>query len=127
MRIVITSVFVQNQDKALKFYTEKLGFIKKTEMPAGAFKWLTVVSPDVTNGIELLLEPCEQPTAKAHQKALYDASIPLTTFGVNDIEAEYKRLEEAGVVFKMKPTKMGPVTMAIFDDTCGNFIAIAQK
>jgi catechol 2,3-dioxygenase-like lactoylglutathione lyase family enzyme len=127
MKINLTSVMVDNQDKALKFYTEVLGFVKKTEVPIGEHKWLTVVSPEGPDGIELLLEPTGFPPARTYQKALYEAGIPLTSFAVEDIQREYERLEKLGVVFKTKPTKMGPVTVAVFDDTCGNLIQIAQK
>jgi catechol 2,3-dioxygenase-like lactoylglutathione lyase family enzyme len=127
MKIVLTSVMVDDQDKALKFYTEVLGFVKKTEIPMGKFKWLTVVSPEGPGDIELLLEPNENPAAKTFQKALFEQGIPLTSFGVEDIQKEYERMEKLGVSFKTKPTKMGPVTIAVFDDTCGNLIQIAQK
>ena len=127
MKIVLTSVMVDNQEKALKFYTEKLGFLKKTDVPLGTFKWLTVVSPDATNGVELLLEPMEFPPAKVYQKALFDAGIPCASFGVDNIDSEYERLEKLGVKFKMKPTSMGSVTVAVFEDTCGNLLQIAQK
>jgi predicted enzyme related to lactoylglutathione lyase len=129
MKIVLTSVMVEaaDQDKALKFYTEVLGFIKKTEIPLGKFKWLTVVSPEEPNGVELLLEPMEFVPAKGFQKALFDAGIPLASFGVDNVQKEYERMEKLGVVFKMKPTQMGSVTVAVLDDTCGNLIQIAQK
>ena len=127
MKIVLTSVMVDNQEKALKFYTEKLGFLKKTDVPLGTFKWLTVVSPDATDGVELLLEPMEFPPAKVYQKALFDAGIPCASFGVDNIDSEYERLENLGVKFKMKPTSMGSVTIAVLEDTCGNLIQIAQK
>jgi catechol 2,3-dioxygenase-like lactoylglutathione lyase family enzyme len=127
MRINLTSVMVNDQDKALKFYTEVLGFVKKTDVPVGKYKWLTVVSPEGSNDIELLLEPASFPPAQTFQKALFDAGIPLTSFAVDDIQKEYERLETLGVVFKTKPTKMGPVTIAIFEDTCGNLIQIAQQ
>jgi predicted enzyme related to lactoylglutathione lyase len=129
MKIVVTSVMVEasDQDRALKFYTEVLGFIKKTEIPLGKFKWLTVVSPESPDGVELLLEPMEFPPAKIFQRALYEAGIPLTSFGVDDIQKEYDRLTKLKVVFKSKPTVMGSVTVAVFDDTFGNLIQIAQK
>ena len=117
---------VDNQDKALKFYTEVLGFVKKKEIPMGEHKWLTVVSKEEQEGVELVLEPMGFAPAKVYQKALYDAGIPLTAFNVDDIEGEYLRLEKLGVKFSMKPTKMGPVTLAVFDDTCGNNIQIVQ-
>jgi len=111
----------------LKFYTEILGFVKKTEFPVGKFKWLTVVSPDNPNGVELVLEPNDNPIATTFQKGLFDSGIPLTSFSSDDIQKEYERMEKLGVVFKTKPTKMGPVTIAVFDDTCGNLIQMAQK
>lgn len=129
MKIVLTSIMIEaaEQERALKFYTETLGFIKKTEIPMGKFKWLTVVSPDTPNGVELLLEPMEFPPARVFQKALYDAGIPATSFGVDDMQKEYERLEKLGVPFKRKPTSMGPVTIAVFDDGFGNLIQIAEK
>jgi len=126
MKIKVTSVMVDNQDKALKFYTEILGFVKKTEIPLGEHKWLTVVSPEAPDEVELLLEPMGIEAAKVFQKALYSAGIPLTAFNVDDIQKEYERLEKLGVKFSMKPTKMGPATLAVFDDTCGNNIQIVQ-
>ena len=126
MKIKVTSVMVDNQDKALKFYTEILGFVKKTEIPLGEHKWLTVVSPEAPDEVELLLEPMGIEAAKVFQKALYSAGIPLTAFNVDDIQKEYERLEKLGVKFSMTPTKMGPATLAVFDDTCGNNIQIVQ-
>lgn len=127
MKIAITSVMVSDQDKALKFYTEVLGFVKKTDIPMGGPRWLTVVSPEQPDGPELLLEPTGFPPAKIYQKALFDAGIPLTSFAVTDIESTYRKLKEQGVMFRTNPAKMGPVTIAVFDDTCGNLIQIAQK
>ncbi|MVM30415.1 VOC family protein [Spirosoma sp. HMF4905] len=126
MKIKVTSLLVNDQEKALKFYTEILGFVKKTEVPLGDHKWLTVVSNEERDGVELLLEPMAFPPASVYQKALYDAGIPLTAFNVDDVHKEYERLEKLGVVFSMKPTIMGPVTIAVFDDTCGNNIQIVQ-
>jgi len=126
MKIKLNSVMVADQDKALKFYTEVLGFVKKTEIPMGEHKWLTVVSPEAPDEVELVLEPMGFPPAKTYQKALFEAGIPLTAFHVDDIQKEYERLEKLGVVFSMKPTKMGPATLAVFDDTCGNLIQIYQ-
>jgi len=117
---------VKDQEKALKFYTEVLGFIKKIEIPMGEHKWLTVVSGEEPDGVELLLEPMGFEPAKTFQKALFEAGIPLTAFNVDDIQKEYERLLKSGVVFSMKPTKMGPATLAVFDDTCGNNIQIVQ-
>ncbi len=127
MKINLTSVLVDDQDKALKFYTEVLGFVKKTEIPLGTAKWLTVVSPEGPDGIELLLEPMEFPPARTYQKALFEAGIPLTAFAVEDIQKEHERMERLGVAFKTKPTQMGPVTVAVFDDTCGNLIQLVQQ
>jgi catechol 2,3-dioxygenase-like lactoylglutathione lyase family enzyme len=127
MKIVLTSVMVSDQEKALKFYTEVLGFVKKTDIPVGQYKWLTVVSPEQPDGPELLLEPMGFPPAQTYQKALFDAGIPLTSFAVDDIESTYQRLKKQGVVFRGAPTKTGPVTTAIFEDTCGNLIQIAQN
>ncbi|MFI5128557.1 MAG: VOC family protein [Chitinophagales bacterium] len=126
MKIKVTSVMVSDQEIALKFYTEVLGFVKKTEIPLGEHKWLTVVSGEEPDGVELLLEPMGFEPAKAFQKALFEAGIPFTAFNVEDIQKEYDRLVKAGVIFSMKPTKMGPATLAVFDDTCGNNIQIVQ-
>ena len=126
MKIKLTSVFVDDQDKALKFYTEALGFVKKLDIPVGEFKWLTVVSPEEPDGVQLLLEPSDNPATQAFKKALVEQGIPLTTFFVDDIQSEYKRLTGLGVKFTMPPTAMGPTTMAVFDDTCGNFIQLNQ-
>ncbi|HLG15672.1 MAG TPA: VOC family protein [Blastocatellia bacterium] len=126
MRIKLTSVMVDDQDKALAFYTEVLGFVKKADIPMGEARWLTVVSPEGPDDIELLLEPTGFPPAKTYQKALFEAGIPLTSFAVDDIQKEYERMERLGVAFKMKPTKAGPATIAVFDDTCGNLIQIHQ-
>lgn len=117
---------VDDQEKALKFYTEVLGFITKHNIPMGEHKWLTVVSPEERDGVEVLLEPMAFEPAKVYQKALYDAGIPLTSFAVDDVNKEYERLKSLGVQFSMKPTEMGGVTLAVFDDTCGNKIQIAH-
>src|ERR1700688_1686086 len=122
MRIKLTSVMVNDQDKALKFYTEVLGFRKKHEIPVGAYKWLTVVSPEGPDDIELSLEPNANPAAKAFQEAMFAQSIPLAAFEVTGIETEYARLKSLGVVFTREPARMGPVTIAVFSDTCGNLI-----
>ena len=126
MKIKLSSIFVDDQDKALKFYTEVLGFIKKTDMPAGGARWLTVVSPDGPADIELLLEPIGIPAAGTYQKALFEAGIPLTALAVDNIQKEYKRMTKLGVVFNMEPTKSGPATLAVFEDTCGNLIQLYQ-
>ena len=127
MRIVVSSVFVDDQDKALDFYTTKLGFVKKTEIPLGAAKWLTVVSPDDPDGTELLLEPDSHPAVGPFKNALQHDGIPFASFAVDDIHAEYERLRTEGVVFTQPPVAMGPVTTAVLDDTCGNLIQLAQK
>jgi len=126
MKIRLTSILVEDQEKALKFYTDVLGFLKKTEIPMGEHKWLTVVSKEEQDGVEILLEPMAFEPAKTYQKALFEAGIPLTAFHVDDIQSEYERLEKLGVVFSMKPTKMGPAIVAVFSDTCGNNIQIVQ-
>jgi catechol 2,3-dioxygenase-like lactoylglutathione lyase family enzyme len=126
-RIVVTSVLVDNQDRALDFYTRKLGFVKKTDIPMGEHKWLTVVSPDDPDGVELLLEPDAHPAARPFKSALVQDGIPFTSFAVADVRAEYDRLLAAGVHFTQPPVNMGPVTTAVLDDTCGNLIQLAQK
>lgn len=126
IRIHVTNVLVDDQEKALKFYTEVLGFIKKTEIPMGEYKWLTVVSPKEQNGVELLLEPMAFEPAKEYQKALKDAGIPYTSFAVEDLKVEFERLTGIGVKFSMEPKIMGPVMMAVLDDTCGNNIQLVQ-
>ncbi|MFC4301998.1 VOC family protein [Cohnella boryungensis] len=127
MKIIVSSIFVQDQDKALEFYTETLGFIKKHDVPVGKFRWIALVSPDKQDGTELLLEPNDHPAAKEYQMKISADGIPATMFGVEDIHKEYQRLLEKGVKFTMKPTKMGENTIAVFDDTCGNLIQIIQK
>jgi catechol 2,3-dioxygenase-like lactoylglutathione lyase family enzyme len=126
MKIKLSSVTVTDQDKALKFYTEILGFIKKTEIPMGEHKWLTVVSKEEQDGCELVLEPLGFEPAKVYQKALFAAGIPATAFQVDNTQKEYERLLILGVKFSMQPTQMGPVTLAVFDDTCGNNLQIYQ-
>jgi catechol 2,3-dioxygenase-like lactoylglutathione lyase family enzyme len=126
MKIKLTSVMVDDQAKALKFYTEILGFAKKMDVPAGEHRWLTVVSPEEPGAAELLLEPLGFPPAKVFQKALYEAGIPANSFMVSDIQKEFARLKALGAKFRMEPTSMGPVTVATLDDTCGNFIQICQ-
>ena len=127
MKIIITSIFVQDQDKALEFYTKTLGFVKKHDVPSGAYRWITLVSPDEQDGTELLLEPNDHPAAKEYQQKLFADGIPVTMFGVADIRKEYKRLVEKGVTFTMEPTEMGEVTIAVFDDTCGNLIQMIEQ
>jgi len=126
MKIKLTSVMVDDQDKALMFYTEVLGFVKKNDIPMGEARWLTVVSPDGPDDVELLLEPMGFPPARTYQKALFEAGIPSTSFAVEDIQKEYERMKKLGVAFKTAPTKMGPVTIAVFEDMCGNLIQMAQ-
>jgi catechol 2,3-dioxygenase-like lactoylglutathione lyase family enzyme len=126
MKIFITSVFVENQEKALTFYTETLGFIKKNDVFAGEYRWLTVVSPEDPNGTELLLEPNVNEVAKIYQNGLVAQSIPATMFSVADVQAEYERLKAKNVRFTKEPTNVGPATIAVFDDTCGNLIQISQ-
>ena len=125
MRINLASVLVDDQDKALTFYTEVLGFVKKTEVPLGEHRWLTVVSPEEPDGVELVLEPDEHPAVKPFKAALVADGIPFTSFAVDDVQKEYERLRGLGVTFTQEPTVMGPVTTAVLDDTCGNLIQIA--
>lgn len=127
MRIVVTSVFVEDQEEALRFYTEVLGFRKKVDVPVGADRWLTVVSPEEPEGVELLLEPSGHPAVKPFKQALAEDGIPFMSFGVEDVEAEHARLEGLGVKFTQPPTTFGDITTAVFDDKCGNLIQIAQK
>jgi catechol 2,3-dioxygenase-like lactoylglutathione lyase family enzyme len=127
MKINITSVFVDDQDKALRFYTEVLGFVKKTEIPLGEDRWLTVVSPDDPDGTELLLEPDGHPAVKPFKEALVSDGIPVTSFAVDNVHQESARLRQLGVRFTQEPVEMGPVTTAVFDDTCGNLIQIAHR
>lgn len=126
MKIKLNSVLVDDQDKALKFYTEILGFVKKADFPVGEFKWFTVVSPEEPNGTELVLEPNNNPAARTFQGAIFKQGIPLTAFAVEDIQKEYQRMKKLGVVFTTEPTKAGPATIAVFNDTCGNLIQIYQ-
>jgi glyoxylase I family protein len=126
MRIKLTSLMVDDQDKALKFYTKVLGFQKKHEIPMGQYKWLTVVSPEGPEDLELALEPNANPAAKTFQQAMFAQSIPLASFEVTDIKAEYSRLKALGVGFTREPVKTGPVSVAVFSDTCGNLIQLHQ-
>ena len=126
MRIYVMSVFVDDQEKALKFYTEVLGFEKKQDIPLGEASWLTVVSPDQPTGTELLLEPDGHPAAKPFKEALVEDGTPFTSFAVDDVQAEFDRLRSRGVRFTQEPTEMGGVTSAVFDDTCGNLIQIIK-
>ncbi|MDN7228217.1 VOC family protein [Planococcus sp. N064] len=126
MNIIVTSLFVEDQDKALAFYTETLGFEKKHDIPMGKFRWIALVSPENPEGTELLLEPNDHPASREYQQKIFAEGIPATMFGVSDIHVEYKRLLDLGVQFSIEPTEMDTVTIAVFDDTCGNFIQIAQ-
>jgi catechol 2,3-dioxygenase-like lactoylglutathione lyase family enzyme len=126
MRIKLTSIMVNDQERALKFYTEVLGFRKKHEIPVGAYKWITVTSPEGPDNIELSLEPNANPAGKTFQEAMFAQGIPLAAFEVDSIANEYTRLKELGVVFTQQPTSMGPVTIAVFSDSCGNLIQIYQ-
>jgi catechol 2,3-dioxygenase-like lactoylglutathione lyase family enzyme len=126
MRIYITSVLVDDQEKALRFYTDVLGFVKKADIPLGEHRWLTVVSPDDLEGPQLLLEPDNHPAAGPFKAALAADGIPVTSFAVDDVQAEYERLRGLGVQFTQEPVDMGAVTTAVLDDTCGNLIQIAK-
>jgi catechol 2,3-dioxygenase-like lactoylglutathione lyase family enzyme len=125
MKIMLTSVMVDDQAKALAFYTDVLGFEIKHDVPLGEHRWLTVVSPEAPDGTELLLEPDEHPAARPFKAALVEDGIPFASFTVEDIQREYERLRGLGVRFTQPPTEMGPVTTAVLDDTCGNLIQIA--
>jgi len=127
MRISLASVMVDDQDKALSFYTDVLGFVKKHDIPMGAARWITVVSPEVPDGTELVLEPSGHPAARPFKEALVADGIPFTSFSVEDVKAEYERLRGLGVRFTQEPTDMGTVTTAVFDDTCGNLIQIHKE
>jgi len=126
MKIKLSSVMVDDQDKALKFYTEILGFVKKTEIPMAEFRWLTVVSLEGPEDIELVLEPMGFPPARQYQKALFEAGIPLTALATDDIQSEYQKLKALGVSFRGAPQAMGPITSVLFEDTCGNLINLYQ-
>ena len=126
MRIKLTSVMVEDQAKALSFYTEVLGFEKKSDFPAGEYRWITVVSPEGPDDVELALEPNANPAARAYQEAMFEQGIPLAAFEVDDLDAEYERLRARGVAFTREPAAMGPVKVAIFADTCGNLIQLHQ-
>ena len=126
MKIKLTSIMVDDQDKALKFYTEVLGFVKKMEIPVGEYRWLTVVSPDGPSDLELSLEPNANPAGKAFQEAMFKQGIPIAAFAADNLDEEFKRLQDLGVVFTQPPTEAGPVTIAICADTCGNLIQLYQ-
>jgi catechol 2,3-dioxygenase-like lactoylglutathione lyase family enzyme len=127
MRINLTSILVDDQAKALQFYTDVLGFVKKTDIPLGEARWLTVVSPQQPEGPELLLEPDGHPAAKPFKQALVEDGIPFTSFAVDDVHKEFERLHGLGVRFTQEPVQAGPATTAVFDDTCGNLIQIASQ
>ena len=127
MKITLTSIPVQDQQAALAFYTEKLGFMKKEDVPMGEHRWLTVTSPDGAEGVELLLEPLGFPPAKDYYKALFESGIPAAQFESDDLYSEMERMKEAGVSFRGEPEEMDGVKYVIFDDTCGNFICLTQK
>lgn len=122
----MTSLFVNDQERALQFYTEKLGFQIKHDIPAGEYRWLTLVSPEQVEGVELLLEPNVHPAAQTYQAAIKADGIPATSFQVEDIELEYQKLSVQGVKFTQEPTVAGPVKIAVLDDTCGNLIQLIQ-
>ncbi|MEH1016888.1 VOC family protein [Micromonospora sp. CPCC 206060] len=126
MRISVTSVFVADQAKALEFYTDVLGFTKRQDIPVGADRWLTVASSDAPDAVELLLEPNGNPIASTYQQGLYAAGIPATTFATDNLAKEHERLTALGVRFTQEPTRTGPVSSAVFDDTCGNLIGLHQ-
>lgn len=127
IKIYVTSVPVDDQQKALDFYTQMLGFIKKKDIPLGEYKWLTLVSPQEQSGVELLLEPMAFEPAKLYQQSLKKAGIPWTSFAVDDIEKEYQRLVDLGVEFSIPPREAGTVKIAVLDDTCGNYIQLMQE
>ena len=127
MKVNLASVLVDDQEKALRFYTDVLGFEKKNDIPMGEARWLTVVSPEAPDGVELLLEPDSHPAARPFKDALVADGIPYTSFAVDDAESEFRRLRDLGVRFVQEPAEMGPVTTAVFDDTCGNLIQIASR
>lgn len=126
MQIKFVSVMVEDQERALRFYTDVLGFVKAVDVPVGEHRWLTVTSPDGVDGVELVLEPMAFPPAQEYQKALYDAAIPVTAFVTSDIRGEVERLTAAGVEFKGEPVDMGSATAVMFEDTCGNLLQLVQ-
>ena len=126
MKIYVTSLFVTDQQEALEFYTEKLGFEKKDDIPAGEFRWLTLTEPGNPNSVQLFLEPSDHPATKPFMNALVEDGIPFKSFRVDDIQSEYERLLSLGVEFTQPPTEMGPTIVAVLDDTCGNLIQLIQ-
>lgn len=127
MQITLSSLFVEDQDRALHFYTSVLGFEKKHDIPMGPFRWLTVTSPEGVVGVELVLEPMAFPPARVYQKALFEAGIPATAFMTKDIATEFQNLKARGVKFRGEPQAMGPIITAVFEDTCGNLINLVQQ
>jgi len=126
VQIKLSSIMVDDQDRALAFYTDVLGFVKRHDIPVGEFRWITVVSPEAPDGPELVLEPNENPAASTFQRALHAQGIPMTAFAVADVRAEYKRMKALGVAFRGEPTAMGPTVAVSFDDSCGNLIQLYQ-
>jgi len=126
VQIRLASISVDDQDKALRFYTTILGFVKKNDIAMGQYRWLTVSSPEGAEGVELVLEPMGFPPAQTYQKALFDAGIPATAFLTSDIHSEYQRLKALGVGFRGEPKSMGPITAVLFEDTCGNLVNLVQ-
>ena len=126
MKIKLSSIMVDDQEKALAFYTDVLGFRKKLDLPVGEYRWITVVSPEGPDDLQLVLEPNANPAARTFQEAMFAQGIPLTAFETSDLDAEHARLSERGVVFTQEPTAAGPVRLAVFSDTCGNLIQIYQ-
>jgi catechol 2,3-dioxygenase-like lactoylglutathione lyase family enzyme len=126
MQIRLSSVLVDDQEKALRFHTTVLGFVKDKDIPMGPFRWLTVNSPEGAQGVELVLQPMSFPLAQTYQKALFDAGIPATAFLTEDIQAEFARLKERGVIFHGEPKSMGPIISVVFEDICGNLINLVQ-
>lgn len=126
MQITLSSILVEDQDRALDFYTNKLGFLKKNDIPMGEFRWLTVVSPEGAHGVELVLEPMAFAPARVYQQALYDAGIPCTAFISTDLASEYTRLKDLGVRFRSEPVNVGPIITVLFEDGCGNLVNLVQ-
>lgn len=126
MQIKYVSLMVEDQERALRFYSDVLGFRKVADVPAGDYRWLTVASPDGPEGVELLLEPMAFPPSREYQKALFDAGIPATAFVTDDIRGDFERLKSAGVLFRGEPTDVGTATIAVFEDTCGNLIQLIE-
>lgn len=126
MQIKLSSIVVDDQDRALAFYSEVLGFEKRHDIPVGEFRWITLVSPEAPDGVELVLEPNANPASGAYQRAIFEQGIPYTAFAVTDLRAEYERMKALGVAFRGEPTQMGPTLAVSFDDTCGNLIQLYE-